>query len=105
MPLTLEWESLATTPTDYTVFVHVINADGQPAAQRDRPMAGFAPTHLWTPGLRLLDTYAIPLPLNIAPGRYEIHAGLYTNDGGRLPVTQGVAPQGDYGVVGTVEVQ
>ncbi len=69
LPLTLEWESLAATPTDYTVFVHVVGADGNVVAQQDRPPAnGFAPTHLWTPGLRVPDDYAIPLPPELSPG-------------------------------------
>ena len=61
LPLQLQWDSLETTPTDYTVFVHVVGPDGQTVAQQDwQPLQNYAPTHLWHKGLRLVDDrYAI----------------------------------------------
>ncbi len=105
VPLTLHWESLAETATDYTVFVHVVDSEGGLIAQQDRPpMGGFAPTHTWSPGLQIDDTLAIPLPADLTPGPYEVRAGLYVGDS-RLPVSQDGTPRGDYAVVGVVEVQ
>jgi hypothetical protein len=100
----LQWDSLAPTGTDYTVFVHLVRPDGQNAAQQDRPpLNGFAPTHLWTAGQRLVDGYSIPLPEDLAPGRYEVRTGLYKGDA-RLPVSQNGQPAGDYAVVGHFDV-
>jgi hypothetical protein len=116
----LQWDSLATTPTDYTVFVHVVGPDGQTVAQQDwQPLQDYAPTHLWHQGLRLLDDrYAIQLPEDLPGGTYEVRAGMYT-PAGRLPVSRGntpageaegaahgepPVPAGDYAVVGTFEV-
>ena len=105
LPLQLQWDSLDATPTDYTVFVHVVGPDGQNVAQQDwQPLQNYAPTHLWSKGLRLLDDrYAIQLPADLAPGTYEVRAGMYTN-AGRLPVSRNGQPAGDYAVVGTFEV-
>ncbi len=104
LPLALQWDSSEATAGDYTVFVHIVGQDGQPVAQKDwQPLNNFAPTHLWSKGLRLVDEYAIPLPADLAPGSYEVRAGLYT-DAGRLPVTRGGQPAGDYAVVGAFEV-
>jgi hypothetical protein len=105
LPLQLQWDSLEATPTDYTVFVHVVGPDGQNVAQQDwQPLQNYAPTHLWSKGLRLVDDrYAIQLPSDLAPGTYEVRAGMYT-DAGRLPVTRSGEPAGDYAVVGTFEV-
>jgi hypothetical protein len=123
----LQWDSLETTPTDYTVFVHVVGPDGQTVAQQDwQPLENYAPTHLWHKGLRLLDDrYALELPPTLPSGVYEVRAGMYT-PAGRLPVSRGnlptgegeglaggtgpgagelpPTPAGDYAVVGTFEV-
>ena len=108
LPLSLLWESREATGVDYTVFVHVVDADGQQVAGLDRPpMNGFAATHMWRPGQRIEDEMAIPLPDDLAPGRYEVQVGLYTLDGGRLPVLRDGGDQvvGDSVVVGAIEVR
>jgi len=102
---TLQWESLARTSTDYTIFVHVVNQDGVNAAQQDQqPLAGFAPTRLWEPGLHYLDRYQLPLPTDLPPGEYSVRVGLYTLDGGRLPVSQNEALIGDFATLGAFTV-
>lgn len=105
LPLQLQWDSLETTPADYTVFVHVVGPDGQTVAQQDwQPLQNYAPTHLWHKGLRLVDDrYAIQLPADLASGTYTVQVGMYT-DAGRLPVTRNGEPAGDYAVAGTFEV-
>jgi hypothetical protein len=105
LPLALQWDSSEATGTNYTVFVHIVGPDGQPVAQQDwQPLNNFAPTHLWTKGLRVVDQYAIPLPADLPPGQYEVRTGLYTADG-RLPVSRDGEPAGDYAVAGTFEVR
>jgi hypothetical protein len=105
LPLRLYWESLTPTPTDYTVFVHVIGPDGEQVAGQDSPpRKGFAATHLWRPGQRIADELTIPLPAELPAGIYEIRTGLYTLDGGRLPLVREGEIVGDYAVVDTFEV-
>jgi hypothetical protein len=105
LPLALQWDSLEPTGIDYTVFVHVVGPDGQTVAQQDwQPVQNYAPTHLWTQGLRVVDDrYALPLRDDLPPGTYEVRAGMYT-EAGRLGVTRSGEPAGDYAVVGTFEV-
>jgi len=105
LSLQLQWQSLQRTPTDYTAFVHIVDANGTLAAQWDQPpLAGFAPTHLWTPGQALLDSYEIPLPEDLPAGRYTVRVGLYTLASGRLPVSEGKQAVGDFVVVGAFDV-
>lgn len=97
----LGWQSVGSTPTDYTVFVHLIAPDGTQITQSDsQPMGNYAPTHLWDPGERFLDTHTLTLPADAPGGTYEVRVGMYTLNGGRLPVSTG----GDYAVVGRLTV-
>lgn len=106
LSLALLWESVGHTRVDYTAFVHILAPDGTIVAQHDRqPLAGFAPTHLWRPGERLLDEYRIALPPDLAAGRYSVRVGLYTLAAGRLAVMQNGASAGDYVTVGAIIVQ
>ncbi len=101
----LLWESLARTSADYTVFVHVVDAAGVNVAQQDHPpLARFAPTRLWEPGLRLLDPYQLTLPTDLPAGDYTVRVGLYTLEQGRLPVLQNEAVVGDFATIGSFTV-
>jgi len=63
---------------NYTVFVQLLDQEGQVAAQIDRqPQAGAAPTTTWLPGEILTDPYAINLPADLPPRSYRLIAGLY----------------------------
>jgi hypothetical protein len=105
LPVQLQWQSLGRTATDYTVFVHVVDANGVTVAQRDgQPLNGWAPTRLWTPEIPLVDEHLIPLPADLPPGQYEIRVGLYTLEGGRLPVSTQAQAAGDYARIGAVTV-
>lgn len=70
-------------------------------AQQDQPpLAGFAPTRLWEPGQHYQDVYHLTLPADLPPGEYSVQMGLYTLDGGRLPVLQNEAVIGDFAPLG-----
>ncbi|MEY4233480.1 MAG: hypothetical protein RL635_447, partial [Chloroflexota bacterium] len=72
---------------DYTVFVHVMNADGSAAAQNDSmPQAGAYPTRLWVAGEYVADAHALQLPR----GSYRAAVGLYAAETGtRLQLADG----------------
>jgi hypothetical protein len=75
--LSLFWESLARTETDYTVFVHVLDESGNLIRQGDHaPAEGKYPTSLWEVGEIIQDSVEIPLS-KLASGRYSIIIGLY----------------------------
>jgi len=83
--LTLYWQVNAPLPANYTVFVHLVDAQGNVAAQADSPpAAGAYPTGLWDAGEIIVDPHPLP---NLEPGRYRVLVGLYRPDTGeRLPI-------------------
>jgi hypothetical protein len=78
LPVSLYWQAEAEIAVNYTVFVQLLDQQGQVAAQIDRqPQAGAAPTTTWLPGEILTDPYAITLPADLPPGSYRLITGLY----------------------------
>jgi hypothetical protein len=83
--LTLFWQADTIPSADYTVFVHLLDSEGNLAAQFDSPpVAGAYPTSLWDPHEIIADERLLN---NLAPGRYILLVGLYRADTGeRLPI-------------------
>jgi hypothetical protein len=77
LSLTLFWSGQAQILTDYTVFVHLRDAEGVTVAQHDgQPLNGTYPTSRWRPG----ESLAEPIVLEVGelePGLYTLYAGLY----------------------------
>ncbi len=88
----LFWEALEQIDEDYTIFVHLLNADGQLIASHDnQPDNGRFPTSLWLPGVKIPDRHTIQLPDNLPAGVYELRAGLYQAETGeRLIISSSV---------------
>lgn len=88
LPITLNWRALQTPTHNYTVFVHLLNASGQIAAQNDSPpVHGTLPTLGWLPQEVVSDEHVIVLPAALATGDYHLEVGWYdaaTNQ--RLPL-------------------
>jgi hypothetical protein len=89
--LTLLWQALTTPAVDYTVFVHLLDAEGQYVAGGDsQPVAGRYPTGAWSPGEVVADVHTFILARDgtpVAPGEYRLAVGMYDwNTGERLPV-------------------
>jgi hypothetical protein len=81
--LTLCWTALKPLNEDYTVFVHLLDAAGNPLGTADGPPAGGQyPTTAWQPGEWVADSRALALPPGVA-----VEVGLYVlATGERLPV-------------------
>ena len=97
-----------TPPTEiYTVFVHVLDDQGQLVAQFDRPPGGgTSPTTSWEPGQILLDTYPVPIPEDLAAGEYDVHVGMYTWPSlERQNVSMDGVAVGDSVLLGTVHIR
>ncbi len=90
LTVTLTWAAQAIPPRDYTVFVHLIDAEGELLAQDDAPPnAGRYPTSWWLPGDVIRDPHTLPLPGTPAAG-WELRVGLYDPaTGARLPAFDG----------------
>ncbi len=81
VPVTLYWQALTSIPASYQVFTHLENEASGLIAQADGvPVCWSYPTNLWRPGQIIADQHAIPLPLDVAAGRYPLHIGLYLTD-------------------------
>jgi 4-amino-4-deoxy-L-arabinose transferase-like glycosyltransferase len=97
LQLALLWKCLRPINRDYTIFVHVLDAQSQIIAQSDfQPQNGNYPTSIWDSGENILDQANITIPANAPTGKYSIVIGWYdAASGERLPVqasTQFVLP-------------
>ncbi len=81
--ITLVWQAQQEMDTPYKVFLHLLDAKGQIAAQLDRePQQGQSPTTSWLPGEVVVDEMEIPLPAALVD---KLLVGLYNSaDGKRL---------------------
>ncbi len=85
--LSLYWQADGPTETPYTVFTHLIAADGFYRTGRDnQPVWGSYPTTAWQPGERVTDKYSLTLPPGTPPGDHRLRLGWYQSD------TQQVVP-------------
>ena len=76
--LTLWWEALARLEADYTVFVHMVDGDGQLISDGDGPPVwGGFPTRMWRPGDGVTDEHIVPIPSGLGAGEYTIRVGWY----------------------------
>ncbi len=89
--LTLFWEALRPPDDKYTVFVHLLNAEGELVAAHDgEPADGTFATTAWQPGLLVEDDHQLSLPTDMPPGDYDLRVGLYLLEtGARLPAQDG----------------
>ena len=91
LPIALHWVAQAPLPTDYTVFIQLIDVAGGLAAQRDGPpQGGYTPTGQWPLAGPIIDRHGLSLPAELPPGDYRLIAGLYNPaDGARLATSTG----------------
>lgn len=76
--VTAYWQSIAKTPKDYIVFVHLLNVEGTVCAQIDtQPHNGAYPTSIWDVGETIRDDYVLTIPPYLSPGDYRIELGVY----------------------------
>ena len=76
--LTLFWTARAPVADAYTVFVHLIAADGYDLLDADSPpVNGRRPTDGWAVGETIIDPHLLAIPTDMSPGDYELEIGLY----------------------------
>jgi hypothetical protein len=83
--INLVWQALKEPAENYTVFIHVLDSDGNCCVwQQDiQPQQGAYPTDRWIAGEVIIDEYAIELPEGVPPGHYLVEIGLYLPETGR----------------------
>lgn len=86
--LVLYWQALQETELSYTVFIHLLDAQGETRAQGDGlPCEGRRLTSGWMKGEVIADRHEISLPEGTPPARYGLIWGMYdASTGVRLPV-------------------
>ena len=78
MKVTLYWEAEQALLNNYTIFVHLIDSNGNQVANGDGPpVSGDYPTYLWQEGDIIIDKHTLILPADLPPGDYEVAVGLY----------------------------
>lgn len=84
----LWWRSTAPMTDNYTVFVHLVDAEGEILSQHDHIAGADAyPTGAWREGTRLRDRFFLAPP-DPADASSYLRMGLYTQEG-RVPLTTG----------------
>jgi len=86
MRVTLFWEVLAATDSDYVLFAQLFGRDGEKVGQRDTyPGLGHYPTSFWEPGEVIADEVPIPVSADaVGPSLVRLDVGLYEPGSGRL---------------------
>ena len=106
--LRLYWEALTPVDRDYTVFVHLLDANGAIIAQDDAPPGDpFFPTSTWLVGEVIVDDHHLALPAAAPPGVYHVIVGLYHwPTGERLQAVDGEDnPMGDAALLTSIDVE
>ncbi len=95
LTVTISWRSDADGSEDHAQFLHLGHAEsGEWWVYDQEPLGARLPTRLWYSGLADSETWQVPLPADLAPGRYEVFSGLYrARDKERVAVRD---PAGDY---------
>jgi hypothetical protein len=87
--ITLFWQTAVPLEERYKVFLHLVDENGEPVAQRDsEPGGGLALTTTWQPGETVRDNHGILAPPGTPAGDYTLILGLYeiTDPTARLPI-------------------
>jgi hypothetical protein len=88
LDLSLRWQALTHILESYSVFVHLVDAEGRMWAQHDGvPLLDLHPTTHWVEGEIVSDPRELVLPVEIPSGRYRLQTGMYLPETmERLPV-------------------
>ncbi len=109
LPLRFAWRSDADSLEDHVQFLHFVHSEtGAWWGYDQQPLGPRLPTRLWYPGLAESETWLVPLPEDLAPGRYAVYTGLYrAGDLARVPAAdrQGQAWRDQSVLLGSVIVE
>ena len=86
--LKLYWTPRGRPTQDYTVFVHLLDSEGQLRSQADSPpTSGKYPTSVWDAGEFIADLHTLSIAPDLPAGEYTVAIGLYDpQTGQRLPI-------------------
>lgn len=86
LTITFSWRSETVGKEDHAQFLHLGHTEsGEWWVYDQAPLGARLPTRLWYSGLADSETWQVPLPAGLAPGRYTVFSGLYrTRDKERI---------------------
>jgi hypothetical protein len=89
LTFTLYWQAIQETDTSYSVFIHLLDDQGELVSQHDGvPAGGARPTTGWIEGEIIVDEIELPVGELVQGQTYSIIVGLYDpNSGQRLHVS------------------
>ncbi len=83
VPVALFWQAAHTPDRAYTVFVHLLDQNGERIAGADGPpVNNFFPTSLWQAGDVIDDVHELAVPSGLPAGEYQVRVGLYDPESG-----------------------
>ena len=87
LSINVSWRSQDAGSEDLQQFLHLFHeASGEFWVHDQQPLGARLPTRLWYAGLADSETWQIPLPADLDPGRYSLFTGLYrSRDLERVP--------------------
>jgi hypothetical protein len=103
--LSLYWQADGPTDVPYTVFVHLMAADGfNRTSQDNQPVWGSYPTTLWQPGEKISDKYTLTIPPGAPPGEHRLSVGWYDSaTQQRVPIINAASqPTADHVILNTL---
>jgi len=78
LAISFTWRSSENSREDHAQFLHLGHAEsGAWFVYDQEPLGPRLPTRLWYSGLADSETWQVPLPADLAPGRYQVFTGLY----------------------------
>ena len=98
------WETQTAIDAQMTHFLHFIRVDtGEQFDFNQQPFDGTFPTTDWPAALNVVDAWTITLPVDMPPGEYRVHTGMFMTDSAnadRVPVSDANGqPIQDYSIV------
>ena len=76
LEVTLTWQAMVPMNRGYTIFVHLLDENGELVTQLDRLPDGYQ-TSDWQEGEIVIDRLRLDLPPDLQPGKYFLQSGFY----------------------------
>jgi 4-amino-4-deoxy-L-arabinose transferase-like glycosyltransferase len=108
LEVSLRYQGLTHILKSYSVFVHLVDAEGRLWAQHDgAPLNGLHPTTHWVEGEIISDPRELVLPQDMPEGRYQLQAGIYLPETMEHLLVQGREgqPLGETAILDYVKVE
>ena len=101
LALTLYWRAERQLPEDLQVAVDLVGEEGKISLWRGDPVQGRYPFRDWAGGQFVRDRYALRVPVDTAPGTWQLRLSLLDGAGQPLPTGEGASSL----LLGQVRVQ